>query len=518
MLNKKSILKKTIEVGGSTFASRCLGIIREILLVRFLGASALSDAFLTAFKIPNSLRKIFAEGALSAAFIPTIVQTVRKQGREAVNSLMSLAFIVFEGIVLFLCVLTSMYAHNVIRFIAPGFSEQQIADAVPLLKILMPFIFFISSSALLAGALQSVGHFFIPAFGPVLLNIVFITGLLFCLGYNLPIEILCWFILFGGFLLFVAHLVTYFKHHFKFSPIKREDVKLFGTVFAKFAACLPSVSIMEVSLFIDTSFASLLPKGSISLLYYANRFMGIPLGVFAVAFSTILLPHFSRVSAYAPKRLSFYLFEATKFVLWVTIPVALVMGLFKDQIFLTLFLSKKFTLSQVHEAATILVPFLAGLFFFSINKILLNVYYSLHCTWVPAIIAACATVANIMLNYFFIHWLQATGLAAATAISAVIQTILFFIILKKKFNFKMYFAALIDFMWRYAIQLFLFFIPFRFLYYFIFSQLKNLPEWWASLLLFKLPFWLWACPLAGLFFVCLYLFKKPFGVRLYFLD
>src|SRR5258708_10735980 len=163
MLSQKTILKKTIQVGSSTLLSRFFGIVREILMVRYLGAGGLSDAFLTAYKFPNSLRKIFAEGALSAAFIPTVVQTLKHGDKNAIAGLMSLAFLVFEGTVLALCALIMKHAEQVIGFIAPGFSEQQIIQTIPMVHILMPFIFFISSSALLAGALQAVGHFFIPA-------------------------------------------------------------------------------------------------------------------------------------------------------------------------------------------------------------------------------------------------------------------------------------------------------------------------------------------------------------------
>jgi putative peptidoglycan lipid II flippase len=376
MSSPKTILKKTIQVAGSTLLSRFFGILREVLMVRYLGASGLSDAFLTAFKIPNSLRKIFAEGALSAAFVPTVVSTMHRESKSSVAGLMSLALLVFEGMVVALCAVIMIYAPQVIRFIAPGFSEQQVLDAIPILHIVMPFIFFISSSALLAGALHAVGHFFIPAIAPVVINIIFIIGLCVCMAFNLPVTYFCWFILFSGCVHLALHVAIYFRLHFFFGKITRNDVTIFARVMGKFLLCLPSVSLMELALFIDTSFASFLPAGSISLIFYANRFMGIPLGVFAVAFSTILLPHFSRIHARNPKRLHFYLLESAQFIFWVTIPVALVMAFFSQDIFTTIFLSKKFTLAQAQEAGTILVAFLAGLFFFSFNKVILNIFYA----------------------------------------------------------------------------------------------------------------------------------------------
>jgi len=518
-LSQKTIIKKTVEVASSTLLSRFFGIVREVLMVRYLGASGLSDAFLTAYKIPNSLRKIFAEGALSAAFIPTVVSTIKQDDKNAVAGLMSLAFLIFEGMVLILCALIMTYADYVIRFIAPGFSEQQIIDAIPMLHILMPFIFFISSSALLGGALHAVGHFFTPAIAPVIVNIIFIAGLCISMLLNLPVTYLCWFIVFAGSIHFVLHLTMYFRFHFGFGKISRNDVTVFGRVMGKFLLCLPSVSLMEVALFIDTSFASLLAPGSISLLFYANRFVGIPLGVFAVAFSTILLPHFSRVNSSNPKRLHFYLLESAKFIFWVTIPVALFMAFFSEEIFSTMFLSQKFTSAHVHEAARILLAFLVGLFFFSLNKILLNIFYAMHAAWIPALVALGATGINIILNMLFIEQLQTVGLALATTISSIAQTIFFVAILRKKYDFRIYFVPFISFVTKYLAQLSCFSMCFWILYraciYVISAHMS------PSVALFfttQVGLWMWVGPLVLFFFILLYYSHTFFRVRLHFLK
>ena len=150
ILSKQSILKKTVQVGGNTLVSRFLGLTREILLMRFLGVGVVADAFTAAFLIPNSLRKIFAEGALTAAFVPTFIKVHQKEGREKADALMSLAFLAFEGSVLLLCAIVMWKAEVAISIVAPGFSQEQVAATIPCLRILMPFIFFISSSALLS--------------------------------------------------------------------------------------------------------------------------------------------------------------------------------------------------------------------------------------------------------------------------------------------------------------------------------------------------------------------------------
>ena len=518
IMHKRSIIKKTIQVGGSTMLSRVLAIIREVLLVRFLGVGAISDAFFTAYKIPNSLRKIFAEGALSAAMIPTVVSILRKKNKRTLNKFVSLAFLVFEGLLLILCGLAIWKAQAVIRFAAPGFSPEQVVFTARLLQVLMPFIFFLSSSALLAGPLQSVGHFFVPAISPALLNVVFIGAISICLTFSLSVEHLCFFILFGGLVQLLFHIWTYFRLDFSFERPDQESWSSMKHVMRKFLPCLFSMSIVEVSLFVDTMFASWLPKGSVTLIYYANRFMGIPLGVFGAAFSTILLPHFSKLSLYAPKRISFYLLEATKFVFWISLPIACMMIFFSEKIFSTIFLSSKFSLVQVQEAGVILIAFLLGLFFFSLNKILLNIYYSFHNMWIPTVVSIIATIINVFMNMLLMKKFAAVGIALATTISAVLQMCLFLVFLMIFFNFKFYGIRFVDFVVRYVVQLCLVFIPTYFLYTFLLTWIGYLPQSIAYFFLQSIGFWLWVGPLCLLAFLIIYHTRRWFRVKLYFLD
>jgi len=524
-MNKQALRKKLIEVGGSTALSRVLGVLREKLMATFVGATFGADAFFTAFKIPNTLRKIFAEGALSAAFIPTLVQTFRTEGKDAASKLMALSFVIFEGIVLLLCTLGIYKAYNIINFIMPGWTPDKVAQSVPLLQILMPFIFFVSSSALLAGALQAVNHFFIPAFSPVLLNIVFVGSLLVCLYFNLPVTSLCYGIIFGGCIQFFVHVLAYFKLGFSLKPLDRNACKKLSQVFVKFLLCLPAVSIVEVSLFVDTTFASYLPDGSISLIYYANRFMGIPMGIFAVALSTILLPHFSRISSYAPKRLSFYLLEATKFIYWVTIPATAIMIFFAQDIFVTIFMSKKFTMAHVLEAKNILIAYLLGLFFLSLNKILLNMYYAFQNMWLPAVISLVAALVNGVLDYLLVrvYGYGATGLALATVVSGIVQTLFFVVGLRWYFKFTFYGREVFKFFICYTLQLLvvlgLFFYLFGLIHTFIACVLPYyISPTIVGWLLNTVLFWVWVGPLCMLVFASLYYFRAQFGIKLYFLD
>lgn len=519
VLSKESIVRKTLQVGISTLGSRVLGIAREMLTVSYLGTGVDADAFITAWKIPNSLRKVFAEGALSVAFIPTLVQLTKEGKKDEANGLMTLGFLVFEGLVLLICVAVIFFPLQVVRFLAPGFSDLQVAKAAPCLAILMPFILFISSSSLFSGALQAVNHFFIPAIAPVLLNLVFIVALMLCLANGLPVEFLCYCILFGGLLQFLLHLAIFWRLDFSFGKITESVRAVFKKVFVLFCNCLPSMSMMELSLAIDTWFASYLPVGTVTLFSYANRFMGIPLGVFVSAFTTVLLPHFVRLSSYAPKRQSFYLLEASKLIFWVTVPMSGLMAFFAEDIFSTIFLSDKFPMDKVLQASTILCAFVSGLFFFSLNRILLNLYYAMHNTYIPAVVSAIATVANIGLNSLFFETFKAPGLAYATVLSTILQSVLYSWFLYKRFNFVFYFGPFFNFAMRYFVQLVVVGAAFLAAYYALHALIAgSLSAGLSMFLLRTWGFWLWVGPLCCLAFLALYALRSYFRVKIYFFD
>jgi peptidoglycan biosynthesis protein MviN/MurJ (putative lipid II flippase) len=231
------------------------------------------------------------------------------------------------------------------------------------------------------------------------------------------------------------------------------------------------------------------------------------------------LPHFSRVHAYSPKRLHFYLLEATKFIAWITLPTTLIMAFFSQEIFSTIFLSEQFTLVHVHRASMILLALLPGLFFLSLNKILLSIFYSMHVTWIPAIIALCTTVINVLLNILFINQFQAAGLAAATAIASVIQTILFLLILRKKYHFRMYIAPFVRFIAAYILQLAICGSAFIILYYAIHHGIiACMPTTVALFFTAKIGLWLWVGPLTLAFFALLYYSRTLFRTSLHFLK
>ena len=256
-MSRRSIIKNTAKVGKLTLLSRVFGLVRELLSAKYLGADVMADAFKVAFAIPNSFRKIFAEGALSAAFVPAIVRTLGSGGKKDANGLMSLAFIFFEGLVLILCAFCMFRSDLAIDWIAPGFSNLQYENAVALLKILMPFIFFLSSSALLAGALQSINSFFVPAISPFILNVVFIIGLIACLFGKLPVSVLCYAILFGGLIQLVLHIIAYLRAGFSFGSFNKRIICDFGRLLISFFVCCLSRCRFIMSASISESLSSI---------------------------------------------------------------------------------------------------------------------------------------------------------------------------------------------------------------------------------------------------------------------
>ena len=491
---------------------------REILKVRYLGSSDLADVFVVAFKLPNSLRKIFAEGALSVACIPTFVDLIGAGKKKEANSLMTLAFLGFEGALLALIAIVCVKAEWVVWFASSGSSPEKLAGAAALLRILMPIIFFLSVNSLLSGAFQAIHHFLVPALSPVLLNVVFIGALFICWQYHLPVEYLCYLILFGSFLQFVLHLMTYWRLGFRFGPVRREVLPHFIAILKKFVPSMIGMGILEINLFADTAFASYLPSGSQYLIDCSYGFLRIPLGVLAVAFSTVLLPHFSQVRSYAPKRLSFYLLESTKFVAWVMLPATFIMMFFAQKIFLTLFYSAKFPLERVFEAQFILIAYLFGLFFFSLNKVLVNIFYALHETRLPTVVVAIATAFNIGLNWLLLDPWGTTGIALATSLAGVLQTLILVALLYTRFDFKLFPFNFWQFFWRYALQLLtlgtLFCVTFKLWEW----TILHIMPMHARFLLTGLGFWLWSLPLVGFFALGLMLTRRHFGVSLYFAE
>lgn len=519
-MHRKKFVEKTIHLSVLTLLSRIFGLARELVKARYLGANVVADMFAAAFRLPAAVHKIFTEGAVSAAFVPAAIKISKQDGRHQVDKLLTLTMIVTQAVLSCLCFGVFFFADRLMMFIVPGWVDtpQLIAQAAHLLRILMFYIFFFSASSFLSGALQATNHFLLGAIQPIILNILLIAQIGFCWYSQASIATLAWFFVMNGIIILLLTMVVYLRHASFSWPPNEATWRYFRYLCSKLVPCFISLGIVEINTFIDTQFASFLKVGSIALLGYGSTIMRAPLGIFATTFATISLPHLARISGYAPRRLSFHLLESAKAVLWITLPVMLIMSFFSYSIFATLFLSERFSVLQAQEGGYILVAYLVGLFFLSMNRIVLNIYYALHETLLPTIISVVGALANMMLNFILMRSLHAIGLALATSIAGILQLVLFLWFLKSKFNLPLYIERFSLFGYRYIKQL-IFILP---LFYFVYTVLEmilyQLPTPLASFFTKEIGLWLWVGPLSLLLLGALWITRKRFGIKIYYFD
>ncbi|GBG14158.1 putative peptidoglycan lipid II flippase [Novimethylophilus kurashikiensis] len=420
-----NLLRALAAVGSMTFLSRILGFVRDTLVARVFGAGAATDAFFIAFKIPNLLRRMFAEGAFSQAFVPVLAEYKERRGQEAtqhlVNHVASLLSLVLFGVT----VLGILAAPWVVYLSAPGFkaSPDTFQLTIQLLRVTFPYILFISLASLAGAVLNTYGRFSIPAFTPTLLNITFILFSLFLVPYfNPPIMALAWAVFIGGILQLFFQVPYLIKLGFRprFSLDWGDEgvwriVKLMGPA-------MFGVSIAQISLLINTIFASFLQTGSVSWLYYADRLMEFPTGVLGVALGTILLPSLSKTYADASHQ------EYSKLLDWglrltfmLAAPAAVAFAVLAVPLVTSLFKYGQFNEQDVWMTCQALVAYSAGLLGLIVVKVLAPGFYARQNIKTPVKIAVFTLGATQLMNLAFIWQLKHAGLALAIGLGACLN-------------------------------------------------------------------------------------------------
>jgi len=427
----------TIKVGGWTFISRVAGLIRDIFTTNLLGASFFHDIFVVVLKIPNVFRKLFAEGAFSQAFIPIYSEYIgRKDDKDSQDFLNALFGILLSALFIFTA-LALLFAPIFILIFAPGFyfDIQKQDLAVSLLRIMFPYLALISLVAFAAGIQNSHKKFSIPAITPLIFNLSLIgSAWLVAPKIDIPVMALAWGVLLAGFLqlLFqIAPLATINKIPVPKIDLQNPGVKKF------FILILPAIvagGIAQINLLIDTIFASLLITGSPTWLYVSDRLIQFPMGIFAIAIGTVLLPSLSK--AYAQKEIQAYteqLEHAFKLVFFLAIPSLIGLVLFASPLLATIFQRGAFLWSDVQQASLSLIGFSFGLPFFMAMKVLVPAFFSRQNTKTPMLIAFLSLLINVCLNYLlaFYFGLGHLGLAIASSISAIVSVIILSLILKR---------------------------------------------------------------------------------------
>jgi putative peptidoglycan lipid II flippase len=422
-----NLLRALATVSGMTLLSRILGFVRDAVVANAFGAGMANDAFVVAFRLPNLLRRLFAEGAFSQAFVPILAEYRNHQGAEETRRLVDhVATLLFLAL-LVVTVLGVLATPLLIHLTAPGFANDapKFALTVELTRITFPYILFISLVALAAGVLNTWSRFAVPAFTPVLLNIAFIVMALFAAPYfDPPIMALGWAVLLGGALQLAIQLPALAKigmlPRFSFS-LSDPGV---NRILRLMAPALLGVSVAQLSLLINTVFASWLPTGSVSWLYYADRLMEFPSGLLGAALGTILLPSLAKCHAEAQgDAFSGLLDWGLRLTLLLTLPAALALALLGVPLLATLFQHGAFTAHDVLQSRAALLAYSLGLAGLILVKVLAPGFYARQNIRTPVKIAILTLVVTQLLNVLFIFGLGIghAGLALSIGLASCLN-------------------------------------------------------------------------------------------------
>jgi len=431
-----SLIRSTGIVAFSTLASRILGFIREMLFANYFGATGSTDAFFVAFRIPNLVRRLVAEGALSISFIPVYTETLVKEGDEEAMALARKTLSILALAVTGLIILGEIFSPEIVGIFAYGFDDtEKINLAVELTRIMFPFLFFVSFVAFSMGVLNSHKHFFAPAFAPVLLNVGIITGIMFLSRFfKEPLHGVALGVILGGLLQLFLQFPYLVKSGFrmKFSiDFKHPGIR---KIFRMMGPALFGIAVYQINILMSTILASLLPAGSISYLYYSDRLTEMVLGIFIVSIGNVILPEMSRMSAEDNiDEVKDLYSRSVRAALFMAVPSAVALMTLGYPIISVIFMRGEFTAPDVGMTFRALFYASIGIISVSILRITTPTFYSLKETRAPVVAAAVAFVLNISLGYVLMNTeLKHAGLSLANSVAMTVQMVILFIFLQKK--------------------------------------------------------------------------------------
>ncbi|SHI94653.1 putative peptidoglycan lipid II flippase [Cycloclasticus pugetii] len=436
----KTLIKSTAIVGSMTMISRVLGFVRDIVIARFFGASEGTDAFFVAFKIPNFMRRLFAEGAFSQAFVPVLSEYKETQSTEALKELLAKTAGTLATVLFFITLLGVIGAPILIYIFAPGFDAEGSRHdlAVEMLRLTFPYLLFISLTAMAGGVLNTFGKFAIPAITPVLLNLSFLAAM-FWLSPLLdePIMALAWAVLLAG----IAQLTFQFPFlkQLGLMPKLSFDRQHAGVkkIMKLMLPALFGVSITQINLLVDTLLASFLVAGSVSWLYFSDRLVEFPLGIFGIALATVILPNLSKSHAAGKKQdFSASLDSGLRWVVLLGTPAAVGLFFLAQPMLTTLFQYDAFTTSDVGNASLSLMAYAVGLPAFILVKVLVPGFTARQDMKTPVKIGMIAVASNMLMSVTLVLFFQHAGLALATSMAAFVNAGLLFVALLKEGAFK----------------------------------------------------------------------------------
>ena len=432
-----SLIKSVATVGGFTMISRVLGFIRDILMASVLGAGPVADVFLVAFRIPNMFRRLVAEGAFSAAFIPLFARKLESEGKEMALEFASHSLSVLTGFLLIFSALFMIFMPLMMQFLAPGFEVggMRYELAVDYTRITFPYLTAMAIVALLGGVLNAFYKFAAMAAAPILLNIILIGSLL--LAFEQREEtvgfILCWGVAAAGVAQIIYLVIACWRSDIKVPlelPVINKDIK---RLFQLMLPGMLGAGVMQINILVGTIIASFLATGSISYLYYADRVYQLPLGVIGIAVGTALLPMLSRQLRSGEEKTALNsMNRAVELSMLLTLPAAAALMIIPEEIVTVLFQHGEFTATASLATATALFAFATGLPAYVLVKILAPGFFAREDTTTPVIAGVLSMILNVVLSLILIRYINHVGIAVATSLSSWFNVIFLFSILRRR--------------------------------------------------------------------------------------
>ena len=428
MSENHKITKAATVIGTGTFLSRILGFLRDMVIAHFFGAGMAADAFFVAFRIPNLWRRLVGEGSLTISFIPVYTEYLTQRSEEETREVTHIAFTLAGVILLILTIFGIFFSPILIHIIAPGFARvpEKFQLTVTLNQIIFPYLFFMGLFALCMGVLNSLRHFFAPAIAPIFLNISIIASVfLFYHTFQKPVMALAIGVLAGGVIQFLFQIPFLLKRgiSFRFNfNFRHPAIKRIGFLMVP---GLIGTAVYQINVFIDTIFASFLPSGSVSYLFFADRLMEFPLGIFAIALGMAALPSLSELFSKGKiDELKDTISFTFRLVSFISIPAMVGLIALRTPIINLLFQRGLFDYSATVMTAKALLFYSVGLWAIAGSRTIVPAFYSLQDTWTPLKIALICLGANVILNSILIFPLKHAGLALATSLSSILNLIL----------------------------------------------------------------------------------------------
>jgi putative peptidoglycan lipid II flippase len=460
MSENRRIARAAGLVGFFTLISRIAGLVRDAVVGYYFGTGMAADAFFVAFRIPNLLRRFVAEGAMSTAFIPVFTDYLTNRSHdEAVEAASALATIMAVLLVL-LTLVGVVFAPLWTTLFAPGFVEEpgKFALTVTLTRWVFPYVFLVSLVALTSGILNSLRHFAAPAMSPIFLNLAMIGAAIFlCPHLAQPVKGLAWGVVIGGVLQLGLQIPPLLRHGVRLVPLWKPGHEAVRRVFRLMAPTVFGAAVYQVNVMVDSIFASVLPSGSVSYLWYAARVFEFPLGVFAMALGTAALPSFSAQAARgAHAELRQSLTFSMRLTNFIAMPAAVGIMTLAIPITAVLFRRGAFGFNQAVLTAQALSAFAVGLWSVAMVRLIVPAFYAMQDTRTPVITAAAAFVVNctsslllmgtvaptgesriadaiaVVTQHVAVLNLQHAGLALATSISATVNLLLLAVVLRRR--------------------------------------------------------------------------------------